>query len=365
MNRAVFLDRDDTLIDNSGFLADPDDVRLVPGAAQAVRRFREAGYHVVVVTNQSGVARGYFTEDQLVAVHQRMQDLLHAEGTGIDALYYCPYLETDEAVVPEYRMDSHLRKPRPGMLFLAANDLGIDLARSWMIGDAERDVQAGRAAGCRTIRLRLPPGEETSADHRAETLDEAVDIVLNRVHAAEPVLAAATTVVAPADSHRPANLAADSRVWTPPPAVVTRPHAAHDSHAPSAHAATVAHVGAVHSPAASANSAPAVEPATPVASSPPPAAAPLPSDADTRRLLEQILDELRGARRDAVREEFSVARLAGAITAAFAICLLGWGLFAAVDAGSDPTAAENAVTRLLAAIAFQLISLTCIASARR
>lgn len=162
---AVFLDRDNTLIEDPGYINDPAAVRLLPGAGEALRRIRAAGYRAVVVTNQSGVARGRITEGQLVAVHARLRELLGAEGAELDAIYHCPYLDGPEAVVAAYRRDSDLRKPRPGMLLLAARELGLDLARSWMVGDSARDVEAGRAAGCRTILIR---GHEAQAAARGQ-----------------------------------------------------------------------------------------------------------------------------------------------------------------------------------------------------
>src|SRR5205085_4581767 len=139
---AVFLDRDNTLIEDMGYSAEPDRVHLKPGAAECVQRFRRAGYFVIVVTNQSGVARGYFSEEQLAAAHKRMQELLLAHSTGVDAVYYCPFLDGPDALVAAYRRDSDLRKPRPGMLIQAADEMKVDLAASWMIGDAPRDVEA-------------------------------------------------------------------------------------------------------------------------------------------------------------------------------------------------------------------------------
>jgi len=189
-SRAVFLDRDNTLIADPGYIRQPDQVKLLPGAAEAVRRFRDAGYRVVVVTNQSGVARGYLTEDQLAAVHDRLRTLLRADGAELDAIYYCPYLDGPDATVATYRRKSPLRKPEPGMLLQAAADHQLDLARSWMIGDSERDVEAGRRAGCRSVLLVGSNGRDADsheqdsvgprkggADYIAETLPQAAAIV--------------------------------------------------------------------------------------------------------------------------------------------------------------------------------------------
>lgn len=179
---AVFLDRDHTLIEDPGYINDSSQVILLPGVGQAISRLRAAGYLAVVVTNQSGLARGRITESQLSAVHARLMELLSAEGTALDAIYHCPYLPGNEAVVEKYRRDSDLRKPRPGMLLAAAKDLKIDLSQSWMIGDSTRDIQAGRAAGCRSILIGNADSQAHEADHVVADLPSAVEIVLSLSH---------------------------------------------------------------------------------------------------------------------------------------------------------------------------------------
>ncbi len=174
----VFLDRDDTLIVDSGFIDDPAKVELVPGAGEAVRRLHAAGFKVVVASNQSGVARGRFDEERLRKIHARLQQLLEAEHAPLDGIYYCPYLDGPEAVVAEYRRKSSLRKPAPGMLLKAAREMDLDLSRSWMIGDSARDVQAGQAAGCETILVGDGVnGEGVEPTYHVGSLLEAVDIV--------------------------------------------------------------------------------------------------------------------------------------------------------------------------------------------
>lgn len=179
---AVFLDRDNTLIHDPGYLKDPNRVTLLPGVAEGLARLRAAGYLCVVVSNQSGVARGLLTEADVAAVNARIQELLTPHGAAIDAFYHCPFLPGDEAVVADFRRDSDLRKPKPGMLLLAAKEHSIDLSRSWMIGDSLRDVEAGRAAGCRTILLasdRL--AQSDAADHVEPTFSAAaMRILANR-----------------------------------------------------------------------------------------------------------------------------------------------------------------------------------------
>ncbi len=176
---AVFLDRDGTIIEDGGYIDHPDQARLCAGAREALRRMRRAGHVLIVASNQSGVARGLFDERAVDEVNARITSLLGGEAAP-DAFYYCPYLDGPEAVVAAYRRDSDWRKPKPGMLLAAAQEHGIDLARSWMIGDAPRDVEAGRRAGCRTILLApdgAPDAGGAGADHVVATLREAADIV--------------------------------------------------------------------------------------------------------------------------------------------------------------------------------------------
>ena len=130
---AIFLDRDDTLIEDPGYINNPGQVHLLPHAAETLIELRRLGYRLVVVTNQSAVARGIVTEEGLAEIHDRLIELLHREGAGVDAIYYCPY--HPNGIVPEYRRDSDLRKPNPGMLLLAADEMDLDLERSWMLGN--------------------------------------------------------------------------------------------------------------------------------------------------------------------------------------------------------------------------------------
>ncbi len=154
-DKAVFLDRDNTIIANDGYLGDPTKVRLLPGAAAAIASMRRLGYRIIVVSNQSGVARGMFDETAVEAVNQEMiRQLREQAGAHVDASYYCPF--HPEAVVPEYKVDHDWRKPKPGMLKAAAADFDLDLGRCWMVGDMQRDIAAGSAVNCRTILLGDP-----------------------------------------------------------------------------------------------------------------------------------------------------------------------------------------------------------------
>ncbi len=180
----VFMDRDNTLIEDPGYLSDPGAIRLLPGVELALKSLKQAGYALVVVTNQSGIARGLLTEEALKEIHTELRRQLEEKGASFDAIYYCPY--HPEGTVEAYAVDSELRKPKPGMLLQAAKEHVLDLAKSWMIGDSARDVEAGQRAGCRTIRLSVPSrpmprGEETDAvqaDFTARNLVDAAKIIL-------------------------------------------------------------------------------------------------------------------------------------------------------------------------------------------
>jgi D-glycero-D-manno-heptose 1,7-bisphosphate phosphatase len=153
---AIFFDRDNTLIANDGFLGEAEKVVLIDGAADAVAKARSLGFATVIISNQSGVARGLFGEEDVLEVNQRLDELLKAANPAavIDRHEFCPY--HPEATVEQYKQDSSLRKPKPGMILAAAQRLALDLSRSWVIGDAPRDIEAGKAAGCRTILIHQP-----------------------------------------------------------------------------------------------------------------------------------------------------------------------------------------------------------------
>jgi len=142
---AVFLDRDGTLLDELGYLADPDQLRPYPGIAGPLRRLREAGYFLCLVTNQSGVARGLLDEPTLELIHQRLQEHLRAEGVELDALLHCPH--HPDLGEPPYRRRCLCRKPGPGMFLEAASRHGLDLPASWSVGDSGRDLEASARAG--------------------------------------------------------------------------------------------------------------------------------------------------------------------------------------------------------------------------
>ena len=151
LRRAVFLDRDGTLNKDVGYVHRKEDWQWLPGVAEALKRLRAVGYVLVVVSNQSGIARGMYDREALRQLEEWVNAELAAKNAAIDAWYYCPHL-------PEITGPCECRKPEPGLLLQAARDLELDLANSWMIGDRVRDVQAGIAAGCSSVLLRPPVG---------------------------------------------------------------------------------------------------------------------------------------------------------------------------------------------------------------
>jgi len=157
-NKAVFLDRDGTINEEIGHVGDIDRFRLYPDSARAIRMLNEAGYKVVVITNQAGVARGYFDEETVEEIHGYMKVELANEGAHVDAVYYC--VHHPEFGDGEYKQACSCRKPEPGMILQAAEDLNIDLSKSYMIGDTAKDMLAGKKAGCKTILVLTGHGEK-------------------------------------------------------------------------------------------------------------------------------------------------------------------------------------------------------------
>ena len=182
---AAFLDRDGTIIEAVHYLSDPRSVRLLPGAAEAIRRLRAAGWACVIVTNQSAIGRGMFTEARLEEIHDELNRQLATEGTAVDAIYFCPEVPATSDLA---QVDHPDRKPGPGMLFRAAEALGLDLDASWMIGDMLSDVHAGINARCRgSILVRTGQGSGSSATTSARVAYHVADDLLA---AAEWILAA-------------------------------------------------------------------------------------------------------------------------------------------------------------------------------
>lgn len=153
--KAIFLDRDGTINKYVGFLRNIDELELLPDVPEAIKLINTSEYLAVVVTNQPVIARGEITLSELNEIHNKMETLLGEEGCYIDALYYCPHHPHKgyEGEITELKIECECRKPKPGMLLQAAKELNIDLSRSWMIGDSDSDVQAGLAAGCKSILI--------------------------------------------------------------------------------------------------------------------------------------------------------------------------------------------------------------------
>jgi D-glycero-D-manno-heptose 1,7-bisphosphate phosphatase len=157
-NRVVFLDRDGTLCEEVGYLSSVEQMRLIPRSGEAVRLLNQKGYKVVVITNQAGVARGFFPEAVLEGLHAEMLRQLREEGASLDGIYYCPHHPSDG--FPPYRQECNCRKPATGLLERAAADLNLDLLSGYMIGDHFSDVECGQRVGAQTVLLLTGHGKE-------------------------------------------------------------------------------------------------------------------------------------------------------------------------------------------------------------
>ena len=269
--RAIFFNRDGTIMPDTGPCTSPEQVRLVPGVAGAIKWLQQAGFKGVMVTNQPAVARGMLDEQQLSAIHERLQTALTEHGAGLDAVYACPYAPGPEAVVDRYRRDSDQIKPGAGMLRQAAAELDLDLSACWMVGSKIRDVEAGQAAGCRTILIgNAQQTQSVAPDFAAADLAGAVEIIVRRQPGGPTV---------------PAEL----------------------------------------------------------------------QDRQDRieRQLANVAQLLEQQQRSRMYQDFSLAKLTGAIVQMVAIGLFGWGMLAAVDGRIDA-----AFVRLLSAVFMQLLATT-------
>lgn len=180
--KAIFLDKDGTLVEDVPYNVNPESIVLVPDAEASLQLLHQQGFEIVVITNQSGVARGYFTESALAPVEQHLRQQLAAYGVPLAGFYYCPH--HPDGIVTPYAIACSCRKPQPGLITKAAADLGIDISQSWFIGDILHDVEAGRAAGCRTVLINN--GNETEWElspqrlphHLVNNLWEAAQVIL-------------------------------------------------------------------------------------------------------------------------------------------------------------------------------------------
>jgi D-glycero-D-manno-heptose 1,7-bisphosphate phosphatase len=181
LRKAIFLDRDGVLNEETGFIRRPEDLHLYEFTGRAICKINASDFLAVVITNQSVVARGLITEENLKAIHHYLETELAKEDARLDAIYYCPHHPEAEDIA--YRKDCECRKPKAGMLLQAAADLNIDLAQSYFIGDNERDIVAGKTAGCITVGVATGyglKGATISPDLFFDNLEEAVDAVIGR-----------------------------------------------------------------------------------------------------------------------------------------------------------------------------------------
>ena len=184
---AVFLDRDGTINEQMGYINHLSRFQLLPGVGRAIERLNQAGWPVVVVSNQSGVARGYFPPDLVEEVHDLMVELLSRDGARLDGIYYCPH--HPRAELDDFRRECNCRKPRTGLFEQAALDLNLDLSESYVVGDRSSDLKAGRNIGAKSILVLtgygrgeleyVLPRKGVKPDFVAETLNDAVDHILN------------------------------------------------------------------------------------------------------------------------------------------------------------------------------------------
>lgn len=307
-NKAVFLDRDGMLMDNSAPAPKPETVKLLPGVELALNSLAQAGFQIVVATHQPAVARGLIDEETLWAVHGELQSQLQEKGSDLDAVYYCPH--DPKGTVAKYARECEDRKPNPGLLLRAAQEMEIDLSESWVVADKSPDIEAGQRAGCRTIRIRsgsrsfatqtLTQDEDVQADFTVRSLAEAARRIVR-----EP---ARSVLIA---EHE--RMAASQGPMTPPA-----------SAAPVEPAPSIAPVE-VEPPPAQTHSAPLAPP--PSADPVEPMAGPRTRDVDEQpgsvrqiiagmtdsEVLREMLQHARQISRMHHHQEFSVTRLAGGI----------------------------------------------------
>jgi len=183
VNKAVFLDRDGTIVEDVGYLNDPADLKFIPGSIEAIKKLNQAGFKVVVITNQAGVARGLITENMLQTIDKTLHKWILSGDAHLDGLYYCPH-HPEHGSYP-YKQACECRKPHPGLLKKAERDLKIDLSKSFMVGDKSSDIEAGKTAGTKTVFVTTGKGQKEKNElkeqpnHIAANLSQAVDWILN------------------------------------------------------------------------------------------------------------------------------------------------------------------------------------------
>ncbi|MBN2272071.1 MAG: HAD-IIIA family hydrolase [Sedimentisphaerales bacterium] len=328
-NKAIFMDRDDTLIEDPGYLSDPSQVKLLPGVPRALIQLKDMGYKLIVATNQSAVARGIITEKVLRQIHDRLEHLLARQNARLDAIYYCPY--HPEGSVAKFRRDSDCRKPNPGMLLTAADELDIDLAESWMIGNAGHDIEAGLRAGCKTILIDVPSRQrqvrpdDPTAHYQAVNIIEAANIIkkYNRrpedSAAPEPQSPDETTPEPEPDD--PAIRNAEP-LTTEPQAIPNHPESRIDQPAMSRQTQPLATAPADPAPEQT-HPADQTQQHQPQQSEYHENSRPDSAAETTQQLLTKILDQLKAAQRSDMFSEFSTWRfMAGAVLGLVVLCML-------------------------------------------
>ena len=177
IKKAIFLDRDGVIVEDTGYISSPEELILFPDVIPVLKKLQHS-FRLIVVTNQSGIARGYFTEEDLFAINERVIQMLADYGVGLDAIYYCPH--HPKVGNDEYRIECECRKPKPGLLRLATEEFGIELDQSFLIGDKDTDIQAGYAMDIKTIKISRNDREspdESRADFIISTFGEVSDII--------------------------------------------------------------------------------------------------------------------------------------------------------------------------------------------
>jgi D-glycero-D-manno-heptose 1,7-bisphosphate phosphatase len=345
-DKAIFLDRDDTLIEDPGYISSPDQVKLLDGVGTALSELKSLGFKLIVVTNQSAVARGIITEKVLGAIHDRLRQLLTEHGVFLDGIYYCPY--HPDGVIPKYRKESNDRKPNPGMLLTAAKEMNIDLEQSWCIGNGSRDIEAGRRAGCRTILIDVPSRKKqilTSgvlADYRGINLKEAVNIIKKQLRSTIVKQSQAQLVV---EQQHQAAVEAEQAVQT---GIINDPDTEPAQESVNLNVREAPEILPVIEPKQEEQIIHEPEISSPVK----------PPEADQGRieqLLVNIMGQLKSMQRAEMFSEFSVMRLiAGIIQILVFFCLIVsiWFLL------SSQEKANSIFTALGFAIVFQLMSLS-------
>lgn len=176
-NKAVFLDRDGTINYDKGYVHKIEDFKFIPGAIEAIQLLNRNNYKVIVVTNQAGIARGYYTENDVDILHKSISAKLAMYEARIDAFYYCPHHPT--AGIGKYKIDCECRKPKSGLIIQASKDLDIALSDSWIIGDKESDITAGESVGCRGILINVADGALRKRNIAKNLYDAVMRIVID------------------------------------------------------------------------------------------------------------------------------------------------------------------------------------------